>query len=100
MFTGGNKCKWCHQLFNNQFDLKIHECTIPKHECLECDKKFVLKVHLIRHLRTHSEPKPVKKRVKKKKQEDKHVICEKCGDFLKNSYSLKQHLRSHGMFCS
>ncbi|XP_015524736.1 zinc finger protein 470 isoform X1 [Neodiprion lecontei] len=93
--TAWNNCKWCHSPFSSQSELEAHKCLTPKHECLQCSKRFVHRAHLNRHLKLHENPKPAAKRVRKKPPE-KPVICEKCGDVFKTPYSLKQHLSSHG----
>ncbi|XP_015600835.1 zinc finger protein 33A isoform X2 [Cephus cinctus] len=93
--TEWNNCRWCHHAFTSQSELQEHKCLAPKHVCLQCGKRFVHRAHLNRHVKLHNDPKPVTKRIRKK-QPDKPVICEKCGDVFKNPYSLKQHLRSHG----
>ncbi|XP_066601141.1 PR domain zinc finger protein 5-like isoform X2 [Prorops nasuta] len=89
------KCKWCSHVFMSETDRKLHKCVAPNHECIQCKKKFVHKMHLTRHMKSHTALKVVQKKVKKK-QMCKSVICEKCGDLFKNQHSLKQHLRSHG----
>ncbi|XP_012251181.2 PR domain zinc finger protein 15-like isoform X2 [Athalia rosae] len=93
--TEWNNCKWCHAPFSSPTELDAHKCSTPKHECLQCNKRFVHRAHLNRHLKLHEDPKPAVKRMRKK-QLDKPVICEKCGDVFKTPYSLKQHLSLHG----
>ncbi|XP_034937442.1 PR domain zinc finger protein 15-like [Chelonus insularis] len=91
-----NRCKWCRNTFTSPLELKSHECNAPKHICNQCNKIFVHRAHLNRHMKLHSEPKPIIQKIKKKSTEDEPAICEKCGDIFKTPYSLKQHLKSHG----
>ncbi|XP_043283704.1 zinc finger protein 236-like [Venturia canescens] len=94
--TDWNVCKWCRNLFTSRLELEAHKCQAPKHDCSQCGKRFVHREHLNRHAKSHTNPKPVPKKTKKRLAEEKPAICEKCGDVFKNPHSLKQHLRSHG----
>ena len=51
------------------------------HHCTQCDKAFVLKIHLTEHIRTHTGERP--------------YSCSQCGKGFRKKGDLKYHLVTH-----
>lgn len=80
-----HKCPVCQKAFRQLSTMRRHaqQHGEPRHACHVCDKKFLLKQYLVRHLRTHTGEQP--------------YVCADCGRKFAQSENLLKHARRrHG----
>ena len=80
-----HKCPVCQKAFRQLSTMRRHaqQHGEPRHVCHVCDKKFLLKQYLVRHLRTHTGEQP--------------YVCADCGRKFAQSENLLKHARRrHG----
>ena len=80
-----HKCPVCQKAFRQLSTMRRHaqQHGEPRHVCHVCDKKFLLKQYLVRHLRTPTGEQP--------------YVCADCGRKFAQSENLLKHARRrHG----
>lgn len=82
-----HKCKICKKEFQSFYKLMVHRKTnhvdeIITFKCEKCDKEFIFRCELTKHLKIHNDgPKPQK--------------CQQCGKGFRKLSDLKRHLTTH-----
>ena len=77
-------CDVCGQIFENVYDLKLHQIQHfgdEKYKCLVCLKSFSTKGSFHRHQHTHIK--------------EKTFLCTRCPKIFKNKTTLQLHLMAH-----
>lgn len=86
-------CTLCNKILTSTRQLKKHMIThqtTKDHKCLQCQRAFKIKQHLVRHIRSvHNSSKP------REILSENCYSCPKCETKVKFKQSLLKHMRKH-----